>query len=797
MWLTQLLGYWSRQVFAPGAQLRRKYQYFRDLLAQDRHCLEKMAEIEEIHYRGLHCDYARVARLCRELLRDVDMLVKSLVALNPLRYRVLKDYKKKVSFYVELALDVQSGPDERPWFLNLDSPHASQELLGGKAHNLALISKKGFPVPRGFCITTRAFNHFLNANNLRPRINEILGNICLDSADLEEYSRQLQQLVLDAEIPQDLYLALQDRLQEMPQGRLAFRSSAFGEDSELSFAGQYESLLNVDRENWVQAYKEVLAGKYSPRALSYRIRAGFPDELLSMAVLVLEMLPARESGVIYTSDVNHPEHMGIYTVSGLGDKLVGGEARAREYFLEKDKEPAPSSDHPAYLPDLHRFALELENYFEFPQDIEWVADQQDRVILVQTRPFHSASEGQKGLEPDLPVLCKGQWASPGMAQGPVFRLRSRENISQIPKDVIVVTPGLYPELTAVLDRISAIIALEGSAASHLATIAREEAVPAVINVDKDMPQWEDGLWVTVDGYRGTVHEGRSQAAQSAPTQRQTWMGEKMRSVLKSISTLNLKDAQSEDFIPQNCRSVHDIIRFTHEMGVREMFSLSGSRGKGLGSSRILELEIPMSFRVLDLEEGLHPSAEKQERITLDQVASKPFQALFQGLTWKSIKWDHSTWHFDWQEFDRMSAGIFDPAKSAALSSYALVARDYMHAQIRFGYHFAVVDSLMSSNRDQNYAQFSFKGGGAREEQKILRLEAIKIVLEQFGFTCFIKGDMLSAETAREDEQAIWRSMLVLGYLLGRTRLLDMSMHRLDVNDLARQIIEEIDAALAL
>ncbi len=96
----------------------------------------------------------------------------------------------------------------------------------------------------------------------------------------------------------------------------------------------------------------------------------------------------------------------------------------------------------------------------------------------------------------------------------------------------------------------------------------------------------------------------------------------MHKVLQSISSLNLKDAQSEEFIPQNCRSVHDLIRFTHEIGVREMLSLTESKGNGLGDFKILDLKIPLVFRVLNLEQGYWPKAGDLNRISRRYIASR-------------------------------------------------------------------------------------------------------------------------------------------------------------------------------
>ena len=82
--------------------------------------------------------------------------------------------------------------------------------------------------------------------------------------------------------------------------RFAVRSSAIGEDGPLSFAGQHQSILNVSAEGLISAYKQVIASKYSPKALHYRISNGLIDVDMPMAVLFLPMLEAESAGVIYT-----------------------------------------------------------------------------------------------------------------------------------------------------------------------------------------------------------------------------------------------------------------------------------------------------------------------------------------------------------------------------------------------------------------------------------------------------------------------------------------------------------------
>jgi pyruvate,water dikinase len=239
--------------------------------------------------------------------------------------------------------------------------------------------------------------------------------------------------------------------------------------------------------------------------------------------------------------------------------------------------------------------------------------------------------------------------------------------------------------------------------------------------------------------------------------------------------------------------MHDLIRFTHEMGVREMFDLTDRKGRGLNQSKVLDLEIPLVFRVLNLEHGLTEESAALSRVSMDHVTCKPFQAMFSGLAHKKIEWDHNIKHFDWEEFDKVSAGVFDPTKSALLSSYGLLARDYMHVLIRFGYHFVIVDSLLGPEKEQNYIQFSFKGGGAEEAQRVMRLEAMRIVFEKFGFSIEVRGDLLKAEFNRENHEKTRQRLEVIGYVLGKTRLKDMSMSEEKIQILAREYIREIKA----
>jgi pyruvate,water dikinase len=150
-------------------------------------------------------------------------------------------------------------------------------------------------------------------------------------------------------------------------------------------------------------------------------------------------------------------------------------------------------------------------------------------------------------------------------------------------------------------------------------------------------------------------------------------------------------------------------------------------------------------------------------------------AVWEGLSDREITWAKGLLHLDWERFDQVSGGIFSLKSSSLLASYALLARDYAYLLLRFGYHFAVVDALAGERPEENHIQFRFKGGGGSPEKKAWRLLMLDKVLKHFGFVVNIQEDMLEAKCMRQDSQSSQLRLRILGYLLGRTPLLDMAL----------------------
>ncbi|KAB1441480.1 PEP/pyruvate-binding domain-containing protein [Pseudodesulfovibrio senegalensis] len=794
MFNKELFKHWTYQVFSPGALLRTKYNAFKDLLRHDTRALELIADLEGFFYGHELADRARINRMAAELSQEVKGVVDALTAMSPARYVDLPEFFKKIDFYARMNLQLDEPDLAPPYVLELDEVADRADQAGGKAANLAAVRTAGIPTPPGFVITANAFHYFMESNELRPRVEDILSSVVLSDSDgLLQAMQELQELILAAEVPEDIAHDILEAVNDfMPEGcHLAVRSSALAEDGNVSFAGQYASELNVSPDEVLDAYKRVLAGKYCPRAVTYRIRNGLSDADTAMAVLVLPMLDAEAAGVVYTDDPACPalggDAMGVYAVQGLADGLVDGSRTPDKYFLSREEKPRlleGCAQGGVLLPEpallrLGEYCSSLETIFNAPQDVEWVMMPGGGISILQTRPLQQEKdEVPEHDAKDLgTVLYSGlERASGGAGCGEVFPAATGEEFAAIPQGAVVVTPTLRPALTQFMDRIAALVAAQGSRASHFASVAREHGVPVL--VDSTAAQGlTKGRTVTVDAVSGAIMEGcvsevlrRANQETKAPEA----ATRPYKSVIPHTVKLTLTDPEADNFTPEGCRSLHDIVRFAHEKSVAEMFSLVDKRGRGMTRAKKLKTDLPLVMYVLDLGGGLFGMAGDKDVITPDDIVGRPMWALWFGLSDSRIAWDRKQTHMDWEEFDRISGGIFK-FDSQLLASYAIISDDYLHLMVRFGYHFSVVDSVCGPETGSNYINFRFKGGGAGFDQRLLRLRFIRKVLEYCGFETSSTGDMIDASVTRLDESAIQRLLARLGYLLAATRLMDMAL----------------------
>jgi len=346
MLVNTLFKYWTYRVFTPGAVLRSTYESFQELLEYDGNTHEEMAELEALYYQGVKEDFSSIRNRYVNLSANVLGMVESLEKMAPGSHVTLRSYYKKFDFYSNFLLAPPQLDCSFPFVCTLLEGAGKEPLVGGKASQLAeLETELKLPVPQGFVITANSFNYFVEYNDLRRSIDSILCDINSTAPhSLVEASANLIDLIMHADIPPEIIKEVNLAWQEFSRAfehtpLVAVRSSCVNEDGACSFAGQYLTLLNVSGDNILDAWREVISSKYTPEALAYRIHSGLGDEETAMAVLVVEMVDARASGVLYTADPSGGKKntVSIHVVRGQGDALVSGRVLSLRIFRNRDK----------------------------------------------------------------------------------------------------------------------------------------------------------------------------------------------------------------------------------------------------------------------------------------------------------------------------------------------------------------------------------------------------------------------------------------------------------------------------
>jgi pyruvate,water dikinase len=840
MLIKNFFRYWTYQVFSPGTILREKYNAFKLLLKYDKAAHELMAALEELYYAPKKADFQAVVNTYEQFSLTVLQMVEALLKMNPSNYWSLKSYFKKFDFYIRFILAPPEFEFSPPFTLTFDKIASFSETIAGKkAFSLSRLNQElHLPIPSGFTITTNAFHFFLEANNLRPLINEKLAGLDIsDPLSLEQTALAIEQLILNAPVPRDIDLAIMDAMDFLERDkkinvRVALRSSAVKEDGTASFAGQYLTLLNWEKKNLLDGYKQVIASKYSAQALFYRISRGIMDDEAPMGVLVLEMIDAKAAGVIYTSDIENlvSDNLLIHSVWGQGGLLVDGHVSPDVIQISKrdpdnifsikiatkptrmvlspeiqtqtiDTDPQQqnllSLDESSCL-TLARWGIYLETYFNHPQDIEWCQDTSGKLFILQSRPLNippakiqNTGKPAREIKTQIEnkIICSGgEPVCPGTGSGPVYILEQLSEITLIPEGSVLVARHSLPQFAMATDKINAVIIGTGSRASHFSSIAREFKIPAIVNPTKGFHDLVQGSPVTVDAVQGIVYQGRvnsllKKTIPKAPFFADSSFMSKLRYVLNFSTKLKLTNPESKSFVPEACRSLHDIIRFAHETAMKEMFLMGNRKGSRKKGAKKLISNIPMLFYVLDVGEGIKdiPKTDDQKTdkkkdanfLTPENIASIPMKALFKGLAHPDICWSETA-HFDWEAYDKivMAGGIIS-ADSPQFGSYAVLSKEYLNVNFRFGYHFVILDTICASSKEDNYILFRFSGGGGSPVGRSLRVSFIKEILTRLGFLVAVKSDLVDAQFKHGSLKTMKKKLDILGRLLGATKLMDM------------------------
>jgi pyruvate,water dikinase len=171
---------------------------------------------------------------------------------------------------------------------------------GGEGANLGELTRAGFPVPPGFCVTTAAYHDFVRTSGELDALLDALARVTPeDLGTIGALGGRVRAHLESLAMPAGIQAAVLAAWREAgTRYTYAVRSSATAEDlPAASFAGQQDTYLNGrGEERLLDAVKRCWASLFTDRAIAYRAKNGFGHRAVLLAVVVQRMVVPEASG---------------------------------------------------------------------------------------------------------------------------------------------------------------------------------------------------------------------------------------------------------------------------------------------------------------------------------------------------------------------------------------------------------------------------------------------------------------------------------------------------------------------
>jgi pyruvate,water dikinase len=823
-------------------KIRARFDNFMYVLRSNNSTLKIISGLMEKLRNGEPFDREYIEEATGRINSNVSKMIENMVELGGSEYErlndILGDIMRNINFIISNRLDIEKDK----YIIPLDElTKESISRAGGKNSRLGEIKATlDLPVPAGFAISAWAYQKFISENGLQEKISRELEDIDINNyPQLEQRSRKIREMIYNATTPADISEAIlsafDDLTRKHPGNYVSMRSSAIGEDSAFSFAGQYKTFLGVRREDLLERYREVIAAKYAPKAIFYYISNSLDESELAMSVSCMMMVDARCAGVVYTRDPVNPRsgRMIVNSIYGLGKNLVSGvvdpdvfyidrqNGRITDTFISEKKEMlridtdgslyqdhvhGPDRRRPSIsetrVRELGKYASRLEAHFHHSLDIEWAIDRSGTIYILQARPLKMVElpEDLRGPAIDYSrhnvVASGGTTVYPGAGSGRICIVRNRDDISRVMPGSVIASPNPFPSLITALEQAGALITRTGSIASHLATIAREYGVPSIFGI-KDFSSLEEGMEVTVDAANRYVLDGieeelvRDLRQSKKPYRYEPRFG-KLKKILGYLSPLNLIQPTDDNFYIERCETIHDITRFAHQKALEELYNSYERIITGGGVGIRLDSKIPLRLDLIYIDEP--PEKLNEKKINDDNLISEPMQAFWNGVMcegWPTplpsgIKGISSA---------RAGRPGRDVRHVWSKRSFAVLHKQFMLLSLKMGYHFSTIEAICSSDSAKNYIKMQFKDGGASLGRRKRRIRLITSVLAHYGFENHSRGDFLDTALYHEDADGIKEKLFVLGRLAMMTKQLDMALSNDQITEwYTKDILRRLETA---
>lgn len=425
-------------------------------------------------------------------------------------------------------------------------------IVGGKGGNLGEMYNLGIPIPNGFVVTSKAYFDFIEENNLKKSIQDILKTTDVDQPDqLDDASKRIRSIIRKAPLNHQLSIEIMKAYKKLSgfgglkNVPVAVRTSATAEDSaDASFAGQGDTFLNVIGEtNVLQRVRECWSSLFTSRSIFYQVKKHYDHFKIGVAVPVQKLVNSEISGIMFTANpvTGAKNEIIVETIWGLGEYIVQGKITPDQFVVDKNEWKIVSENHvpqsiqlirgkdetkeapvpkskrnkkkidKAMALKIAKIGQKLNNHYGRPQDIEFAIDR-GQLYIVQTRPITTLATTNKKIEDQAATIeqnpdLTGEPASPGTASGIVIIIKDPKEITRAQKGHILVTSMTTPDFVPAMKKVNGIITDKGGQTSHAAIVSRELGVPCVVGTKTATKDFQEGDVVTLDGTTGKIWKG--------------------------------------------------------------------------------------------------------------------------------------------------------------------------------------------------------------------------------------------------------------------------------------------------
>ncbi|WP_031479433.1 PEP/pyruvate-binding domain-containing protein [Maridesulfovibrio frigidus] len=391
----QLFNHWTYETFPPGRLLRRRYNSFKLLMDLEEECLQIISRIEDIGFGLSVVDWANVEKLSEDLGKKVLLILEQLQSMNPVRFMDIMDYYNKINFYVRMAVTVPDSEISTPFTIPLSDSSQYPEHVGAQAINLSrIMNETDIPVLEGIVISSDVYNYFIEANDLRDEINNVLESITtIDHELLTTASKKINSIFLNGTMPGVVSNEIEIAALETARGgnMLILSASVTPDEEKKELPANCYVISNVKPQDIVTAWKQAVLAKFSPESIKIRIKLGYSSHETPVSVLVQPEIEINDSGTIetlFTQETPLPpadQKTGCSSILNNNDSAQFIFSRREKQRILARPERSTLSTHSAKT--IAARALEVEALIGEPQKCGWITDLRNRVKITSTTPY--------------------------------------------------------------------------------------------------------------------------------------------------------------------------------------------------------------------------------------------------------------------------------------------------------------------------------------------------------------------------------------------------------------------------